>query len=121
MKDCNQCGRCCQIYGDGRLSATSEDLDWWDAHKPEIAKYTRNGHIWMDPESGQQLPGCPWLKKEAGQEKYTCDIYFDRPDDCRQYPATVADMIKDGCEMIETKDLSNIQQATVTLNRIMDR
>ena len=121
MKDCNQCGKCCQIYGDGRLSATSEDIQWWDAHRDDIARYTRNGQIWMDPVTGEQLRACPWLRKAEGEAVYTCDIYFDRPDDCRQYPGTVADMIKDECEMIELHDLTDLNAAQRKLNQLMDR
>ena len=121
MKDCNQCGKCCQIYGDGGLSASAEDIEWWYSHRSDIAQYTRNGQIWMDPATGEQLPGCPWLKQIDGEQKYTCDIYFDRPEDCRLYPTTVADMIKDECEMIEVSDLSNIDKATKRLEQLMGR
>lgn len=121
MKDCNQCGRCCQIYGDGGLSATTEDIEWWHSHRPDIANYTFKGKIWTDPKTGEQLNGCPWLRKAEGQNVYTCDIYFDRPDDCRQYPTTIDDMVKDGCEMIEVSDLSNLKVAQKKLDLLMDR
>lgn len=119
MKDCNQCGRCCQIYGDGGLSASQEDIAWWDDHRPEIARYQHAGQILMDPVSGARLPACPWLEKLPEEEKYTCAIYFDRPDDCRQYPVLFSDMIKDGCEMIEAVDLQNPGRAQRRLDDLM--
>ncbi|MFT4797479.1 MAG: Fe-S-cluster containining protein [Candidatus Azotimanducaceae bacterium] len=122
MKDCNQCGKCCQIYGgSGGLSVTQDEIDWWDDHRPEIARYVSDGQIWIDPKTGEQLGGCPWLRKLPDEEKYTCDIYFDRPDDCRQYPVMVSDMIRDECEMIEVKDLLNPSAAQEHLNRITSR
>ena len=121
MKDCNQCGKCCQIYGgDGGLSASDEDLRWWQDHRPNIAAYVKNGNIWIDPESGECLSGCPWLVKLPGEEKYSCKIYFDRPEDCRAYPSLVSEMIRDGCEMIEVHDLSD-PGAQQKLDQLMDR
>lgn len=73
----------------------------------------------MDPITGQQIPLCPWLQKLPNQTKYTCSIYFDRPDDCKHYPVTVAQMINDECEMLEVKDLAKPKQAQRTLDRIM--
>ena len=73
----------------------------------------------MSPETGEQLTLCPWLKKLPNQNKYTCDIYFDRPDDCRYYPVSIADMVKDECEMLETRDLAKPKQAQITLDKLM--
>ena len=73
----------------------------------------------MNPETGEQLTLCPWLNKIPNQDKYTCDIYFDRPDDCKFYPVNIADMVNDGCEMLEAQDLANPKQAQVTLNVLM--
>jgi Fe-S-cluster containining protein len=73
----------------------------------------------MDPGTGKQLERCPWLRKLTDQEKYTCDIYHHRPDDCRYYPVTIDEMIKDGCEMLEAKDLVNPKQAQKALDKIM--
>jgi len=73
----------------------------------------------MDPETDQQLEICPWLRKQPDQEKYTCDIYYDRPDDCRQYPVTIDQMIKDGCEMLEDQDLVKPKRAQKVLDMKM--
>ncbi len=78
-----------------------------------------NSKIWMDPDTGKQLEVCPWLRKVPNQEIYTCDIYYDRPDDCKYYPVTIEQMLNDECEMLEEKDLAKPKQAQKTLNKIM--
>lgn len=105
MKECNQCGKCCTQYSDGGLSATEEEIEFWSVFRPNIAEYVANGSIWMEPKTGKQLKVCPWLKKVPGEEKYSCDIYFDRPDDCKLYPVTVEQMVADECEMLDAGDL----------------
>ena len=54
------------------------------------------------------------------QNKYTCDIYYDRPDDCKFYPSTLDEMVRDECEMIEQKDRTNPKQAKKELDIIME-
>jgi len=115
MKACNSCGKCCVKYSNGGLSASPEDLDNWESLKPEIYRYVRDGKIWMDPATGKQIDLCPWLRREPNQEQYSCAIYFDRPEDCRIYPATVQDMIKDECEMLEPKDFADLSRAAQRL------
>ena len=73
----------------------------------------------MHPDTGEQLMLCPWLRKLPNENKYTCDIYFDRPDDCKYYPVTIKDMIKDECEMLEAKDLAQPKQAQKALDKLM--
>ena len=118
MKECNQCGKCCTKYSNGGLSASDSEIEWWDNFKPHIYEYVRDGNIWMDPNDGNQLELCPWLRKQPNNI-YTCDIYFDRPDDCKFYPVTIEQMINDGCEMIEAHDLTSTKQAQKTLDKIM--
>lgn len=119
MKDCNQCGKCCTKYGDGGLSASAEEIEAWEEYRPDILRYVSGGKIWMDPDSGEQLSRCPWLQKLPNQEKYICDIYEDRPDDCKYYPVTIEQMITDECEMLEAHDLARPRQAQNRLNKIM--
>jgi len=73
----------------------------------------------MCPNSGEQLKRCPWLRQLSDQNKYTCDIYHDRPDDCKHYPVTIDQMIEDECEMLETKDLTKPKLAQRTLDEMM--
>ena len=129
MKECNQCGKCCIHYSNGGLSATQAEIDWWEASRPDIFRYVRNGEIWVDPSSGEALQRCPFLELEPSstnasathlsQDKYICSIYHDRPDDCRHYPTHIDEMIRDGCEMIELKDLLNQKSAQKKLDLLM--
>jgi len=119
MKECNQCGKCCTKYGNGGLSATASEIEMWDIFKPDITRYVSEGKIWMNPDTGKQLELCPWLRKTPDHNIYTCDIYYDRPDDCKHYPVTIEQMINDECEMLESHDLSKPKQAQKTLNKLM--
>jgi len=50
---------------------------------------------------------------------YICRIYYDRPDDCRYYPVDIEQMLRDGCEMLEARDLAKPKQAQRTLDVLM--
>ena len=117
MKNCNQCGKCCIKYSNGSLSASEDEIKHWDIFKPEVYNFVNDGKIWMDPETGEQLEICPWLRKV--NNLYTCDIYFDRPNDCKYYPVTIEQMMTDECEMIEDRDLKKPEQAQNKLNKLM--
>ena len=119
MKKCNQCGKCCINYSNGGLSASPEEIKMWDLFRSDIYDYVTDGKIWMNPETGEQLERCPWLVKEPDKNIYTCDIYNDRPDDCKFFPVTIEQMINIECEMIEEHDLKNPTQAQKTLDKIM--
>ena len=119
MKDCNQCGKCCIRYGGNSLSASDRDLDWWESNRPNIFNLVKDKEIWFDPKSGESMETCPWLNKAPGQDKYLCDIYLDRPEDCRFYPTHIDEMIRDECEMIEPQDLVNPKKAQIDLDIIM--
>jgi Fe-S-cluster containining protein len=120
LRDCNQCGKCCINYGGGGgLSASPEEIDWWETARPDIARYVRDGRIWASPETGEILDRCPWLEKLPGDTKYTCSIYFDRPGDCRYYPVDIAQMVSDDCEMLQPQDLKDFRQAQKKLDFLM--
>ncbi len=119
VKQCTQCGKCCINYSDGGLSATADEIEYWEIFRPHIYEYVRNGIIWVNPTTGKKISRCPWLEKLPDEEKYTCSIYHDRPDDCKHYPVTVSQMINDKCEMIEVKDLSEPKQAQRALDKLM--
>ena len=119
MKECNQCGKCCINYSDGGLSASASEIESWDIYRPDIYRYVSDGKIWVNPDTGKQLERCPWLKKLPDQNKYTCDIYYDRPDDCKYYPVTIDQMVKDECEMLEPRDLEKPKQAQKNLDKLM--
>ncbi len=119
MKNCNQCGKCCIKYSDGGLSASSSEIEYWATYRPAIFDYVSNGDIWMNPETGEQLTICPWLRSNSDQNLYTCAIYFDRPEDCQYYPISIEQMIKDGCEMLSRYDIEHPQQAQKALDKLM--
>ena len=119
MKECNQCGKCCTNYGNGGLSATASEIEFWEIFRPDIYSYVSEGNIWIDPDTGKQTKRCPWLRQLPNQGKYICEIYNDRPDECRHYPVTIDQMVKDECEMLEEKDLVKPKQAQKVLDRLM--
>tara|TARA_R110001599_G_scaffold353826_1_gene599267 strand:+ start:40303 stop:40716 length:414 start_codon:yes stop_codon:yes gene_type:complete len=124
MKECTQCGKCCLLYSDGGLSASADEVAAWETFNPEIAEYVVDGKIWMDPDTGQQLTRCPWLEllpadATSSTDKYACRIYQDRPEDCRHYPSSIGEMVRDGCEMIEVRDLDAPEQAQEILDQLM--
>lgn len=123
MKQCNSCGKCCIKYSNGGLSASNFEIEYWEVFRPAIAKYVKDGKIWVDPNTSKNIDLCPWLTvvsdEGAEQLRVTCDIYLDRPEDCIIYPVTIAEMIKDGCEMLEPKDIKNPEQAQKDLDLLM--
>lgn len=126
MKDCNQCGKCCIKYGGGDLSATTQEIEHWEIHHPEIFEYVKDTEIWFDPKSGKKLERCPFLNIEPNKvasapKKYTCSIYQHRPEDCRIYPSLISEMIRDECEMIDASDLTNQTKAQQRLDLLMNR
>jgi Fe-S-cluster containining protein len=118
MKSCNSCGKCCTKYSNGRLSASADEIEYWEVFRPDIARYVRDGRIWFDPDSGEEITLCPFLNKKS-ENFYTCDIYHDRPEDCRFYPVTIAEMIRDECEMLDAKDLIKPDLAQKALDILM--
>ena len=123
MKDCNSCGKCCIKYSNGALSASKQEIEQWETFHSDIAEYVNEGQIWADPMSGKLLNLCPFLRLEEAtahvKKRYTCDIYFDRPDDCKYYPSSVEEMILDGCEMLEDHDLKDLKRSQAKLDIIM--
>lgn len=119
MKDCNACGKCCIKYGGAGLTASKQEVQAWQDDAPHIAQYVHQGEIWFDPSTQQALNACPWLKLNPNGKGYLCDIYYDRPDDCRYYPSSFDEMLRDDCEMVEAKDRRNSKQAHEDLVIIM--
>ena len=119
VKECNQCGKCCTKYSNGGLSASADEIELWENFRPDIYRYVRDGNIWMDPDTGKQINRCPWLRKDPKHNKYTCDIYYARPDDCKVYPVTIEQMLNDECEMLEVRDLIKPRLAQKMLDKLM--
>jgi Fe-S-cluster containining protein len=124
LKDCNQCGKCCIKYGGEDLSVTKDEIDLWEIFQPDIYKFVKGYEVWFDPTSGSKLKQCPFLEiapkdNILSANKYTCSIYFNRPEDCRLYPSLISEMIRDECEMIETIDITKPKQAQIKLDILM--
>ena len=119
MKSCNSCGKCCETAGNGGLSATPEEIDWWEEHRPDIARFVQDGKIWIDPKTGDYFARCPWLKDSPDGRGTLCEIYEDRPEDCRHYPVDIQQMIRHDCEMLEPHDLKNVKRAQRKLDEMM--
>ncbi len=119
MKNCNSCGKCCETAGNGGLSATAEEIDRWETYRPDIARYVQDKRIWVDPASGEYFARCPWLRRAEAGRKFTCDIYDERPEDCRHYPVDIEQMVRDDCEMLERRDLTHLKRAQKALDAIM--
>ena len=119
MRRCNSCGKCCETAGNGGLSANAEEIDYWETHRPDIARYVDGARIWVDPDTGAYFARCPWLRDASEDSKTYCAIYEDRPEDCRHYPVDIEQMVRHGCEMIEPKDLRDIKRAQKKLDAIM--
>ena len=119
MKECNSCGKCCIKYSNGQLSASADEIEYWDIFRPDIAEYVNNSKLWVNPKTNQLIELCPWLKQAPDTKQYHCKIYHDRPEDCKTYPSTIDEMIRDECEMLEDKDIKNQRQAQRDLDLIM--
>jgi len=119
MKNCNSCGKCCETAGNGGLSASREEIDWWETYRPDIARYVQDGKIWMDPDTGDYFARCPWLKPSPLGSGTVCEIYHDRPEDCRHYPVDIEQMIRHDCEMLEPRDLNDLKRAQIRLDTLM--
>lgn len=122
MKACNQCGKCCLKYGAEDLAATPDEIDLWEIFNPEIFRFVKNQKIWFDPVTGEKLTRCPFLRQSPQKNStapvlYSCDIYMNRPEDCRIYPSLISEMIRDECEMIESTDLRDLPKAQRALDK----
>lgn len=130
MQDCNSCGKCCIKYSNGALYAEAEEIAFWENVRPYIADKVNHlaaksqSNIWFNNQTQQPYQICPWLsvdeKRSTSDKKYyLCDIYYDRPNDCRLYPTTISEMINDQCEMIEVKDLTDLNKAQKEVDKLM--
>ncbi len=104
---CQQCGRCCRNLRDAyAASATNEDIQRWrENYRHDILAWVElspaqggyGGHLWVDPESGEEAERCPWLRKMAGGERYSCAIDELKPSHCREYPLSRRHAESTGC------------------------
>lgn len=119
MKNCNSCGKCCEKAGNGGLSASAAEAEWWEIHRPDIFRFVDGNRIWVDPATSEYFARCPWLRESSDGKTYSCDIYHDRPEECRHYPLDIDQMVRDECEMLERRDLLDLRRAQRKLDEIM--
>ena len=46
--------------------------------------------LWFDPETGEELFECPFLRRIGNQNKYECLIHETKPERCRDFPAFIS-------------------------------
>ena len=83
---CRACGCCCEAFG-GFLRASKSDLERWEelGRDDLLAHAGQTGWLWLDPETGQRLPRCPYLLRN-NEDQALCSIHEIKPDICRAYP-----------------------------------
>ncbi|MBW1789011.1 MAG: YkgJ family cysteine cluster protein [Deltaproteobacteria bacterium] len=103
---CSRCGQCCRTL-DYHQELTSTDVARWrETGRDDILAWVRiierEGRepayrIWAYPETNRVAEICPFLKREAGENKWGCSIHDARPGICRQYPLSRKHAFMTGC------------------------
>jgi Fe-S-cluster containining protein len=103
---CTRCGKCC--LNDDYMSTLSFD-------RTDVARWRKQGartfcstsgrsfreyDAWIKPD-GSDCTRCPFARKDAGAATHKCRIYDTRPQVCRDYPSSYAQMEFVGCEIID--------------------
>ncbi len=104
---CRQCGHCCLNLTDAIATcATGEDIRRWEAAgREDILAWVDSiavgdeciYDIWINPETGDDVSRCPWLRKVRGQDRFVCRIHDLKPDHCRAYPKSRHHAEETGC------------------------
>ncbi|PLX86706.1 MAG: hypothetical protein C0617_00430 [Desulfuromonas sp.] len=83
---CLGCGDCCREFS-WHLHASDADIERWQrlGRDDLLARVNRLGWIWVDPETKERLPLCPFLVETASGQAH-CGIHEIKPDICRAYP-----------------------------------
>ena len=84
--NCLACGECCKAFS-WHLRASEHDLERWRRRGRHdlLARVNRLNWIWVDPQTKERLPLCPYLVQSA-PDKAHCGIHEIKPDICRAYP-----------------------------------
>lgn len=97
---CQQCGRCCRIYG-GCLQANPADIKLWEKEgREDVLQWVRCGDLWINRHTNIEAERCPFLRKLPKKDKYICRIYEVRPEVCKGYPVDLRQAKKDSCRGI---------------------
>ncbi len=86
VSGCRACGCCCEAFG-GFLRASEADRERWKelGRDDLLAHAGETGWLWLDPETGQRLPRCPYLVRNS-EDQALCAIHDIKPNICRAYP-----------------------------------
>jgi len=106
--NCKQCGHCCLNLNDAfSTSVSEEDIFLWESQgRHDILEWVEvidlgNGEavydIWINPETGEDVHRCPWLRKLPGQDRYICRIHDVKPAHCLEYPHSRDHAEETGC------------------------
>lgn len=112
---CERCGSCCLQIKD-IVNISEEDIRRWvNEFRVDILQYCSgwnndcykilgeetlvhylnedtNMEMWFDPESGDGVYLCPFLRKKYGRNEFECMIHDSKPEICRDYICDPKDM-----------------------------
>lgn len=106
---CIQCGNCCRNLFDAySTSVDIDEINRWRAEERwdilqwveifDFAGEAAFGDLWINPNTGEEVNRCPWLRKLPKQEKYKCRIHDTKPAHCRNYPKSKKHALTTGCQ-----------------------
>jgi len=108
---CRQCGYCCKNLKAHYLAVPEADVRRWkELGRDDILKWivkievrgeVLDYDIWRDPNTGEDIDGCPWLNRDAESGRYFCAIHDVKPSVCREYPDSMERAFEDGCKAYE--------------------
>lgn len=89
--NCSHCGKCCIELGCELTMVREDYIRWKSQRRLDILRYAWIpdlsdgwGDLWIDPETGEDVDVCPYLKQSA-HGKYLCEIYDTKPKVCREF------------------------------------
>ena len=109
---CKPCGNCCLNLEDTYSCCVDQsDIDMWMTKgRTDILDWVDPidmGHgkkiydVWINPQTGEDVIRCPWLRKLPKKNEYSCRIHDVKPRVCREYPKTEKHAKETGCKGFE--------------------
>ncbi|HAD05473.1 MAG TPA: hypothetical protein DCF93_12935 [Desulfuromonas sp.] len=106
--NCRRCGHCCLNLVDAYRGCVSDaDLARWRAAgRDDLLARVETlqlgpGNVlhlaWLDPDTGEEVERCPWLRELPDGAGYGCGIEAIKPDHCRAYPEDAGHATATGC------------------------
>ncbi|MFC1592193.1 hypothetical protein ACFL43_06685 [Thermodesulfobacteriota bacterium] len=90
---CKQCGSCCLNLDGYETTCSAADVRRWERQgRYDILAWvesceTAGGRVihevWVNPDSGEPVTRCPWLRKQPRRDRYLCRINDTKPERCR--------------------------------------